>query len=233
MKNKTLTAKKLLKFLTKLEKRGTNLKKVTINFRENRDSDELQANFVEKDLFDSADNSTLTSIMFLNDNDEDAGVIAVPAKDENYDAFYAFVDDKMVEGDKVARNMIKNFGYRLDFEQLFTFVDGKAMDGDEYAQRLLSKAAGKPVAEKEEEPKDWTVKIGRVKTAKGFVTLTAFGFPSREGTGEMTSGYFFINIKAKHNFENLDDSHLEDNMISARYSKRDREKVFKLLEVKD
>ena len=69
-KRKPLTAKKLLKFLTKLETEGVDLEEVTINFRENRDSDECEATIVEEDLYDERDNSTLTSIMFLEDGRE-------------------------------------------------------------------------------------------------------------------------------------------------------------------
>lgn len=69
-----LTAHKLRKFLNEMEENGANLKKVTINFRQNRDSDVEEVCFVEEDLFDEETNNILTSIMLLNDDDEDAGL---------------------------------------------------------------------------------------------------------------------------------------------------------------
>lgn len=64
---KALTGAKLLKYLLELEAKGTDLKKLKINFRRDRDSDVEQASVVEEDLFDSETNNVLESIVLIAD----------------------------------------------------------------------------------------------------------------------------------------------------------------------
>jgi len=71
---KLLTAHKLIEFLQEIESRGTNLKKVTINFRVNKDSDVEEVKFIEEDLFDEETNSIIESVVLLVDDDEEAGI---------------------------------------------------------------------------------------------------------------------------------------------------------------
>jgi len=65
-----LTAKKMQVYLNKLEAQGNDLSAITINFRADRDSDVLQANVVEEDLFDSETNKVLESIVLISDTRE-------------------------------------------------------------------------------------------------------------------------------------------------------------------
>jgi hypothetical protein len=73
-KKKPLTAHKLIEFLQEIESRGTNLKKVTINFRVNKDSDVDEVNFIEEDLYDEKTNNIIESVVLLVDDDEEAGI---------------------------------------------------------------------------------------------------------------------------------------------------------------
>jgi hypothetical protein len=65
-----LTAKKMQAYLNELEAQGNDLSAITINFRADRDSDVLQANAVEEDLFDSETNKVLESIVLISDTRE-------------------------------------------------------------------------------------------------------------------------------------------------------------------
>jgi hypothetical protein len=69
-KAKLLTAEKVFKYLSKLKAEGNDLKKITINFREDRNSDVHSAIEVEEDLFDAKTNNELESIVFLANTDE-------------------------------------------------------------------------------------------------------------------------------------------------------------------
>jgi hypothetical protein len=61
-----LTAKKLLTYLQSLESEGQDLKKITINYRYDLDSDVKPCSFVEEDLYDSETNSILQSIVIIS-----------------------------------------------------------------------------------------------------------------------------------------------------------------------
>ena len=63
MKNKKLTAKRLLDYLTELDKNGHNLSKITINYRHDGDSDVDTCSIVEEDLYDEETNGVLQSII--------------------------------------------------------------------------------------------------------------------------------------------------------------------------
>lgn len=65
-----MNAKKLLKYLQKLEKQGNDLSKITLNYRYDSDSDVQEITFVDEDLFDEETNSILESIIFISDATE-------------------------------------------------------------------------------------------------------------------------------------------------------------------
>jgi hypothetical protein len=70
MKNqKPLTAQDLLDFLISTGE-FHDLSEITICYRDDRDSDVAIVCSVEDDLYDEEDNSTLTSIMLLNNSEE-------------------------------------------------------------------------------------------------------------------------------------------------------------------
>jgi hypothetical protein len=58
-----MNAKKLLKFLLKLEADGVDLSKVSVNYRYDSDSDVEVIKYVGEDLFDQETNSILESIV--------------------------------------------------------------------------------------------------------------------------------------------------------------------------
>lgn len=64
-KKKGLTAQKLYKFLRGLKKDGIDLKKVSVNFREDYDSDVHTCWSVCEDLFDAETNNKLASIVIV------------------------------------------------------------------------------------------------------------------------------------------------------------------------
>ncbi len=70
MKNKSLNAEHLHKFLTDLKKRGEDLSHITIGYRFDYDSDVQECSSVEEDLYDNETNNRLTSIVFVTDNSE-------------------------------------------------------------------------------------------------------------------------------------------------------------------
>ena len=63
---KHLTAHQLLTFLLQEKANGTDLTKVKVNYRPDRDSDVAPIKAVEPDLY-KEDNTTLESIVFLTD----------------------------------------------------------------------------------------------------------------------------------------------------------------------
>lgn len=54
-----------------------------------------------------------------------------------YDLLYDYVDDKMIEGDIEAKNMIVSKGYNLTYDELYDYVDRKMIKGDIVAKSLL------------------------------------------------------------------------------------------------
>jgi hypothetical protein len=58
-----MNAQKLLEFLLELEADGVDLSQVSINYRDNDDSDVEVVNYVGEDLFDQETNSILESIV--------------------------------------------------------------------------------------------------------------------------------------------------------------------------
>lgn len=65
-----LTAKKLLAYLRELEDTGHDLSSISVNYRNNYDSDVKVCNHVEEDLYDAETNSKLKSIILLNKQNE-------------------------------------------------------------------------------------------------------------------------------------------------------------------
>ena len=61
----------LLDFLLDQQRRGVNLARVSVGFKNNRDTDEIDINFVEEGFYDVETNSKLESIVFLNEVDEE------------------------------------------------------------------------------------------------------------------------------------------------------------------
>lgn len=61
-----MTAHSLLNYLLMIQKNGHDLKKIAVNYREDYDSDIVQVNHVEEDLYDAETNSRLISICLLN-----------------------------------------------------------------------------------------------------------------------------------------------------------------------
>ena len=62
-----LTAQKLFQYLASLQKDGHDLASITINFRQDADSDVEVCTFVGEDLFDAETNGRLESIMLVAD----------------------------------------------------------------------------------------------------------------------------------------------------------------------
>lgn len=58
-----MNAQKLLEFLMELEADGVDLSQVSVNYRDNDDSDVEVVNYVGEDLFDQETNSILESIV--------------------------------------------------------------------------------------------------------------------------------------------------------------------------
>ena len=58
-----MNAQKLLEFLLELEADGVDLSQVSVNYRDNDDSDVEVVNYVGEDLFDQETNSILESIV--------------------------------------------------------------------------------------------------------------------------------------------------------------------------
>ena len=63
-----LTAKILLDTLLQLEDEGNDLSSITINFRNNWDADTEVCTSISEDLFDSATNSKLESLVLLSND---------------------------------------------------------------------------------------------------------------------------------------------------------------------
>ena len=62
---KSITAQKVMDFLTDLQNEGEDLSSISINYRHDEDSDVKVCVKLEEDLFDQETNSRLTSIVFL------------------------------------------------------------------------------------------------------------------------------------------------------------------------
>ena len=69
-KKKPLTAQKLLTFLEQLKKDGNDLRKIQVNFPGDRDSDVVQTEEVEEDLYDAKTNNVIESIVLVGDSRE-------------------------------------------------------------------------------------------------------------------------------------------------------------------
>lgn len=65
-----MTAKQLLNYLIQLENNGNNLSEISINFRDNYDSDVIPLRHINEDLYDEETNSKLISICLLNREDD-------------------------------------------------------------------------------------------------------------------------------------------------------------------
>lgn len=64
-----MTAQQLFDFLTMLQKYGHNLSEISVNFRDNYDSDVIPLRHINEDLFDETNNK-LISICLLNREDD-------------------------------------------------------------------------------------------------------------------------------------------------------------------
>jgi hypothetical protein len=65
-----MTARELKSFIEDLEQNGYNLDAISINFRQDYDSEVLQVTQVEEDLYDEQTNSLLQSIVLVADSQE-------------------------------------------------------------------------------------------------------------------------------------------------------------------
>jgi hypothetical protein len=65
-----MTARELKSFIEDLEQNGYNLDVISINFRQDYDSEVLQITQVEEDLYDEQTNSVLQSIVLVADSQE-------------------------------------------------------------------------------------------------------------------------------------------------------------------
>ena len=64
-----MTAQQLFDFLTMLQKYGHSLSEISVNFRDNYDSDVIPLRHINEDLFDKTNNK-LISICLLNREDD-------------------------------------------------------------------------------------------------------------------------------------------------------------------
>jgi uncharacterized protein YjiK len=62
-----MNAQNLLNYLLELKTEGQDLKSITLNFRSTMDSDIESITYCGEDLFCEKDNSTLKSLIFIND----------------------------------------------------------------------------------------------------------------------------------------------------------------------
>jgi hypothetical protein len=65
-----MTAKQLLSYLLQLREDGNNLSEISVNFRENYDSEIIPLRHINEDLYDKETNSKLISICLLNREDD-------------------------------------------------------------------------------------------------------------------------------------------------------------------
>lgn len=63
---KPLTAQQLFNVLSRLKEKGSDLSKITINYRTDSDSDVEVCTFVGEDLYDSDTNSILESLVLMS-----------------------------------------------------------------------------------------------------------------------------------------------------------------------
>ncbi len=61
------------------------------------------------------------------------------SKEERFMAYYNFVDEKMIEGDEEAQEIIEKYGYSVEENMLYDFIDKKMMEGDTEAESLIKK----------------------------------------------------------------------------------------------
>lgn len=66
-----MTGHELLSYLLSLQARGVNLAHVTLNYRFDMDSDVAPICWVGEDLYDSATNHVLESIVFTTHNEDE------------------------------------------------------------------------------------------------------------------------------------------------------------------
>jgi hypothetical protein len=65
-----MNAQQLFEFLSELNSEGVDLSKVTLNYRDDFDSDIAPISYIGEDLYDSETNSILESIVFMADASE-------------------------------------------------------------------------------------------------------------------------------------------------------------------
>lgn len=63
-----MNAYALLNYLLMIQKNGHDLSKISVNYREDYDSDVIKINHAEEDLYDAETNSRLISICLLTNN---------------------------------------------------------------------------------------------------------------------------------------------------------------------
>jgi hypothetical protein len=61
------------------------------------------------------------------------------SKEERFNAYYNYVDEKMIEGDEEAQEIIEKYGYSVDENMLYDFLYKKVIEGDEVAESLIKK----------------------------------------------------------------------------------------------
>lgn len=65
-----MKAQKLFDYLLRLQNEGNDLSEISVNFRDNYDSDVIELRHINEDLYDSETNSKLISISLLNREDD-------------------------------------------------------------------------------------------------------------------------------------------------------------------
>lgn len=65
-----MKAQKLFDYLLRLQNQGNDLSEISVNFRDNYDSDVVELRHINEDLYDSETNSKLISISLLNREDD-------------------------------------------------------------------------------------------------------------------------------------------------------------------
>jgi len=80
---------------------------------------------------------------------------------------------------------------------------------------------------KQDANEDWSESLIKQTFNADKLELIAFGHPSKEGTGNMASGYVFKNHTKKYEFENVDIDHFKSNLLTA-YSLKDTNEIIRI-----
>jgi len=64
-------------------------------------------------------------------------ILSQTEKEKRFNAYYDYVDEKMIEGDEEAQEIIENYGYSVKESVLYDFIDKKMIEGDRKAENLI------------------------------------------------------------------------------------------------